>query len=276
MKYLIIRVIKQIKNDKRTLALILFAPLIVLTLLYFLLGNSNYTPKIAVYDMPGPVYNALKNENAEIIDYDKSSSMEQYLKDGKADAVLYIDFTGVHIKMLEASSKTQIVMDRIQSATKSMMQSISPSLQINISYVYESSGTSTFDTLSYVFLGVLSFFFVFVVAGMSLVRERSSQTLERFLMSPIKRWQAIVGYTVRIRIFCRNSGNTHSVILQLCAGTAFWRINFINYIDNDVHGSSSCGIWRTNIHICQFGISGGAVYTGCAYTTDIFLWTNSS
>ena len=198
MRYLIIRVIKQIKNDKRTLALILFAPLLVLTLLYFLLGDSNYTPKIAVYNIPEPIYNALKSENAEIIDYDTANDISQYLKDGNSDAVMYIDITGVHIKMLESSSKTQIVMSRIQDATKSMMQSISPSLQIDTSYV---------------FLGVLSFFFVLVVAGMSLVRERSSQTLERFLMSPIKRWQTVIGYTIRIWVFCCNSGNTYSTIL---------------------------------------------------------------
>ena len=191
MKYLIIRVIKQIKNDKRTLALMLFAPLLVLTLLYFLLGDSNYTPKIAVYDVPEQIYNALKSENAEIIDYNSSDDMTAYLKDNKADAVFYIDDSGLHVKMLETSSKAQIVMDRIQTAAKSMAGSSNPLSNMDISYVYQTSGTSTFDTLSYVFLGILSFFFVFVIAGMSLVKERSSQTLERFLMSPIKRWQAI-------------------------------------------------------------------------------------
>ena len=197
MKYLIIRVIKQIKNDKRTLALILFAPLLVLTLLNFLLGDSNYTPKIAVYNVPAPIYNVLKSENVEIIDYDTNNDWSQYLKDGNADAVFYTDNTGVHIKMLESSSKSQIVMNRVQDAIKS----INPSSNMDISYVYQTTGTSTFDTLSYVFLGILSFFFVFVVAGMSLVRERSSQTLERFLMSPIKRWQGVLGYTIGYGFF---------------------------------------------------------------------------
>jgi len=264
MKYLIIRVIKQIKNDKRTLALIIFAPLLVLTLLKFLLGDSNYTPKIAVYNIPAPIYNELKNENVEIIDFAdiyytdgripirgiEAGDLEQFLKENKADAVLYIDITGVHVKMLESSSKDQIVMDRIQSATKDMMKSISPSLQIDISYVYQSAGTSTFESLSYVFLGVLSFFFVFMIASMSLVKERNSQTLERFLMAPIKRWQTIIGYTVRVWIFCCNSGNTYSIVLQLYIRPTFWRFNFTDYIDNDINVISRSGIWGINFNIC--------------------------
>jgi len=45
-------------------------------------------------------------------------------------------------------------------------------------------------------LGIISFFFVFIISGMSLVRERSSQTLERLMMTPIRRYKVIGGYTL--------------------------------------------------------------------------------
>ena len=44
MKGIAIRVIRQLRGDKRTLAMILFAPLLMFTLIYFLLGDTDYVP----------------------------------------------------------------------------------------------------------------------------------------------------------------------------------------------------------------------------------------
>ena len=48
MKGIILRIIKQMGNDKRTLALILIAPVIILMLMYLLLGKNDYRPSISV------------------------------------------------------------------------------------------------------------------------------------------------------------------------------------------------------------------------------------
>ena len=51
MKAIIIRVLTQMRNDKRSLILLLGAPLLVLTLLHVILGESDYVPKIAVCEI---------------------------------------------------------------------------------------------------------------------------------------------------------------------------------------------------------------------------------
>jgi ABC-2 type transport system permease protein len=51
------------------------------------------------------------------------------------------------------------------------------------------------------FPGIFTFFFVFLIAGMALVRERGGGTLERLLMTPIRRWEVISGYTLGISFY---------------------------------------------------------------------------
>ena len=69
------------------------------------------------------------------------------------------------------------------------------------SHVVYNDGASTFQSLGFVFLSFLSFFFVFVISGMTLVRERTGGTLERLLMTPVRRWQVMAGYTMGYGVF---------------------------------------------------------------------------
>ena len=58
-----------------------------------------------------------------------------------------------------------------------------------------------FDNMGYILLGVMSFFFVFLLSGVSFIRERTTGTLERLMLTPIKRYEVIVGYTLGFGIF---------------------------------------------------------------------------
>jgi ABC-2 type transport system permease protein len=70
-----------------------------------------------------------------------------------------------------------------------------------LTMMYFLLGESTFDSLGYVFLGVISFFLIFIVSGMALVRERSGGTLERMLMAPVTRRGIVAGYTMGYSLF---------------------------------------------------------------------------
>ncbi|MEG2070797.1 MAG: ABC transporter permease, partial [Bacteroidales bacterium] len=69
-----------------------------------------------------------------------------------------------------------------------------PMGSFKIEMLYGSPDDNMFDSLAFVFLGFLSFFFTFIVAGMALVRERFSQTLERVFTTPVRRYQIVGGY----------------------------------------------------------------------------------
>ncbi len=186
------RIMYQIKNDKRSLGLLLFAPLLVLTLLYFILGDSDYVPKIAVYDMDKTYIRELE-QNAEVTIVDEKPDVRNYLEEAGADAFLWKDASGLHITLLEKNSKSAAAIQAIQKTNQVFNKGQTVP---DISYIYETNENNQLDSLSYVFLGVLSFFFVFILSGMSFVRERFGQTLERMLMTPISRFAVIGGYTL--------------------------------------------------------------------------------
>lgn len=51
MLTIIKRILGQFRNDRRSLLLLLVAPLFVLSLLYFILGDSGYVPKVTVFNV---------------------------------------------------------------------------------------------------------------------------------------------------------------------------------------------------------------------------------
>jgi len=195
------RVIRQVAGDKRTMALILFAPLLIITLMYLLLSDTSYIPTIAVDEsnLPSAFVSALREQQVTLVDIEAENiDFEQFLKENKdVDAVLTAPGSGLSITMYESSTKSGAAMKAIQDA----MASLNPAGQIQVSFVAGDPDHSLFDSMGYAFFGIISFFLTFIVSGMALVRERSSGTLERMLMTPITRTKVIGGYTLGFSLF---------------------------------------------------------------------------
>jgi ABC-2 type transport system permease protein len=91
------------------------------------------------------------------------------------------------------------------------MKELSPGGEIQMEFLYGKSDDSLFNSMGYIMLGIISFFIVFIIAGISFVRERTNQTMERLMITPVKRWQVIFGYTMGFGLFAMLQG-----ILLLC------------------------------------------------------------
>ena len=57
------------------------------------------------------------------------------------------------------------------------------------------------DLLAPVFIGYFAYFFVFLLTGVSFLRERIGGTLERLLATPIARGEIVVGYSLGFSLF---------------------------------------------------------------------------
>jgi ABC-2 type transport system permease protein len=191
MTYLIIRILKQIKYDKRLLGLIFMAPILLLTLIYFLLGTSSYIPRVGV-SLPQKFESELQKQDLEVSAVEVND-IEGLLKDKTIDAAIYLVDNKVTIRFLEnIPQKTGAVTKAVQNAVKAM----NPSGDMDIQFIHGEEEDNTFDSIGYIMLGIIAFFFIFILSGVSFIRERSNGTLERFILSPIKRWQIIGGYTI--------------------------------------------------------------------------------
>ena len=67
--------------------------------------------------------------------------------------------------------------------------------------VYLSPDASQVDVLAPVFLGFFGYFFVFLLTGISFLRERIGGTLERLLATPVTRFEIVSGYSLGFGMF---------------------------------------------------------------------------
>lgn len=189
MKALLLRILKQLKNDPRTLALMLVAPFLIMSLIYLLLGDSDYRPVVATYNMPSSFTEPLTT-SAEVKTLIDTLQMNTWLESDSADAIVWAEGHTICIRVLESNSKSGAAIEAVQETFSEML----PVGRFTIQTIYGSQDDTYFASMAYVFLAVLAFFFTFIVSGMALVRERFTNTLERLLMTPIRRWQVVGGY----------------------------------------------------------------------------------
>lgn len=198
IRALIVRIIRQFFHDKRSLALMFAAPLLVLTLMYLVLGSSAYEPKIAAVALPHPVAAALESKGARVIVYDGEQA-EQAIRSGEVDAILRLDGTQPEM-MLEGSDPavSRAVMMILQ---QTLQPRSGESQAITVTYLHGNETLTTFDHIGPVLIGFFSFFFVFLLSGISFLRERTAGTLERLLASPVRRSEVVAGYLLGFGLF---------------------------------------------------------------------------
>ncbi|MNJ43615.1 Inner membrane transport permease YbhR [compost metagenome] len=73
--------------------------------------------------------------------------------------------------------------------------------KLTISYLHGSEDMTAIDQFGPILIGFFIFFFVFLIAGVSFLRERTTGTLERLLSTPLRRWELVLGYIGGFGIF---------------------------------------------------------------------------
>jgi ABC-2 type transport system permease protein len=198
---IVIRIIRQFFRDKRTLALMIVAPMFVLFLMNLVFNGEEYQPAIAVSkNVPEVVVEKLAKYDADVEELTKATARKQ-LEKQQIDAFMEMDKGAPEIT-LEGSDPTvnKAVLMTVQKA----LQELAPqtrSLQLKTTYLHGSEDMELFDNFGPVLIGFFVFFFVFLIAGVSFLRERTGGTLERLLATPLRRWEIVAGYVIGFGIF---------------------------------------------------------------------------
>ncbi|KRK63687.1 ABC-type multidrug transport system, permease component [Companilactobacillus tucceti DSM 20183] len=224
------RVLKELFRDKRTLALMFLAPVLILILLSFIFNSNSTTDvDIATVSMPSSLNSNLEQtKHVSVTKYDTKKAAKKALKDDKVDAIIQkknndYDLTyantdstkTVAVKMAFKNAMTDTTISTLKSKltlassalTKVQSQMPNASANNNIQskkadskpritnhYVYGDSNTGFFDKILPILIGFFVFFFVFLISGMALLKERTSGTLDRLLATPVKRHEIVFGY----------------------------------------------------------------------------------
>ncbi|SFB27057.1 ABC-2 type transport system permease protein [Lentibacillus halodurans] len=192
------RIIRQFLRDKRSIALMMIAPLLVMTLLWLVLDIEDYTPAIAVTDIPEPMQGALEEQGATILEVDAHRA-GTLLENDDADA--YLSFENNQPELTMEGSKPTAT-SAVQNAVSSAVKQLNPNApDLDVSFLHGSSDLNLFDNTGSVLIGFFVFFFVFIIGGVSFLRERTQGTLERLLATPLRRWEIVIGYLLGFGIF---------------------------------------------------------------------------
>jgi len=199
IRALTVRIVRQFVRDKRTLALLFLAPLLVLTLMNFVFNGREARPELGVVSLPQQLASRLAEAGADVTSYADFAPAEAALEDGRLDAVVRFE-DGRTVVRLEGSdpSAAKSVLLTLQKAAEASSGGGPP---LAVEYLHGDANLSTFDSIGPVLIGFFSFFFVFLLAGVAFLRERTTGTLERLLATPIRRTEIVLGYLAGFGLF---------------------------------------------------------------------------
>ncbi|WP_054859053.1 ABC transporter permease [Gracilibacillus sp. JCM 18860] len=194
------RIVSQFKRDKRSLALMLLAPMLLLFLVWLVFNGSDYKPLIGYDNLPNPIIESISDNSEELLKLDREEAIS-LMKSEELDAYISMENEQPAI-LLEGSdsNKNSTVMQVVEEALQSMDNN-QKGTEPKVEFLYGSSDLGLFDRVGPVLIGFFVFFFVFILGGISFLRERTQGTLVKLLSTPIKRWQLVVGYVVGFGTF---------------------------------------------------------------------------
>ncbi|MFP4323014.1 MAG: ABC transporter permease [Anaerolineales bacterium] len=239
------RVMLQLLADKRTLALMLVVPVVLLVVASLLIRLEPSSITVAVVNQDegytvgarevnlGERYVVLLSENDAIdVQTPDAQAAQARLADGELDALITLppDFSeGVAttqtltLPVQYEGSNPSIAANLSRMFERSALQATQslvvldtagvPELNITLAETYENGGAD-FDTLDYMapaLIGMFVFMFVFLLTSVSFLRERMAGTLERLQATPIHSLEIITGYMLGFLLF----GLVQSIVILL-------------------------------------------------------------
>jgi len=93
-----------------------------------------------------------------------------------------------------ATAAKQATSTKATSMTMATKSTSQKTPKITNHYVYGDKDTGYFAKMLPILMGFFVFFFVFLISGMALLKERTSGTLDRLLATPVKRSSIVFGY----------------------------------------------------------------------------------
>jgi ABC-2 type transport system permease protein len=214
------RIAQGFRRDERTLGLMFVVPILITALLGWVIRGGTAPSLDVVVTGNDVVANLLRSAagtqpNGPAITVetapDAAAAREQ-VKNGDADVALIISGQqpgAAHITIVTEGTDPASDGSRIgllQALITAAFSNASPAgaiaaPEVSHETIYLSPDADALDVLAPVFLGYFAYFFVFILTGISFLRERIGGTLERLLATPVTRGEIVVGYSLGFGIF---------------------------------------------------------------------------
>ena len=231
------RIAEGFRRDRRSLALLVLAPLVIIALLGWVLRDQKQASvEILVVSDAGAVGNQIgsalqsaasaANDGTTVSvvsERDDAAARQAALsavRDGQANLALILPSTLASDVESGKSPTLTVLTDGTDPAAEggafASLQGLLRTVVANLvppggtapvvptlqrETVYLSPSADQLDVLAPVFLGLFAYFFVFILTGVSFLRERVGGTLERLLATPVTRGEIVLGYSLGFSAF---------------------------------------------------------------------------
>jgi len=230
------RVVRQLKRDRRTIGLITFAPIFLMILFGYALSGEMSGINLGIVDYGGQ--DALRDHLASVDDFDllrlgSESDAEKLIVEGRLHGAVVIRKEEVRI-LLDGSSP-QISSSIMAEARAGLLPQdglqkgvrgsggdgeyggFEAGPQIVQRYV-RGYDLEMMDSVGPAVLGLVVFFFTFITAAISFLRERTQGSLEKFMVSPLSRPEMVAGYLLGFSLFALLQSATTFLVVVFVFG----------------------------------------------------------
>lgn len=225
------RLITQIRRDHRSVALLLVVPMIVMGLLGYILrldrgdlklglvgGDQTIQTPAGSLSVGDELRSRLEGQEGLAVEVLTRSAAEQQLRQGDLDVVLVLP-QGLFSSILSGSdatvevvvegtnpSQAEVLPARIGATLNQALREFNPAgpgaeIMVETQYLFAGPDFDFLDSFAPVYIAFFAFFFVFLLTGVSFLRERTQGTMERLLATPITRIEIVLGYMIGFGIF---------------------------------------------------------------------------
>lgn len=213
------RILTELRRDKRTLALLFVAPLVIMWLLSIMFTATNH-PKVPITTNGIPTSVTQKMATVPDVTIQRVTSparAREAVRHNRAAAavvasdahhyrVTYANQDAAKTARVRQALQAGIVAGQVAQLTSGFQKLPAPvqqhlattrakqSIQVTNHYQYGTHAISFFTQVLPTFMNFFVFFFVFLISGIGLLKERTSGTLTRLLATPVRRGEVVGGY----------------------------------------------------------------------------------
>lgn len=214
------RVVSEIRRDRPSLALLFIAPIVITGLVTFILRESQ-APQVTavVINLAGPrglavghaLEAALRTDGATVSDVADETAARAAIGDKAASVGIVIRPAAASGGSLDITVITNGLdpsgdVGQVSAIQRSVLAAATAAAGTAIPAVHHATvyGTPTDDpvtTFAPAIVAFFAYFFVYILTGVSFLRERTGGTLERLMATPVTRGEVVLGYTLGFGLF---------------------------------------------------------------------------
>jgi ABC-2 type transport system permease protein len=209
------RVVAEIRRDRPSLALLFIAPVLVTGLLTFILreGQAPAVDAVVVNAMGGQIESALRTaleaNGGSVREVADEAAASQALRDDEASVAVVLPQPGggaPTIRVITYGLDLSGDANQLAAVQRALLGTFAGASSVPLPRIEHDTlfGTPSDDPMANfapAMVGFFTYFFVYLLTGVSFLRERTGGTLERLMATPVTRGEIVIGYTLGFVLF---------------------------------------------------------------------------